>query len=140
MDLRGELQRLYDENRRLTPALVLQEARDPASPLNSLFEWDNDAAAERWRLHQARQLIRSVRVVYRPADETGPERSVRGWHAVRDEEGYGYQPAEQVALDPFQRRLLLSDMQREWQQMQRRWADFDEFWRLVAEANDQRAG
>jgi hypothetical protein len=140
MDLRGELQRLYDENRRLTPAIVLAEAHDPASPLHPMFEWRDGVAAEKWRLHQARELIRSVRVTYREADETNPEKSVRAWHAVRDEEGYGYQPAEQVALDPFQRRLLLADMQREWQQMKRRWADFEEFWRLVAAENERRAG
>lgn len=140
MDLRDQLQQLYDANQRLTPALVLAEAEDPNSPLHALFEWNDSVAADRWRLQQARELIRSVKVVYREADDTNPAKSVRAWHAIRDESGHHFEPAEQVALDPFQRRLLLADMEREWQQMKRRWADFDEFWRLIAAANEKRAG
>jgi hypothetical protein len=140
MDLRDQLQQLYDANQRLTPALVLAEARDPDSPLHPLFEWNNDEAAERWRLHQARELIRSVRVVYKPATGTDPARSVRAWHAIRDEAGHHYEPAEQVALNPFQRRLLMADMEREWLQLQRRWSHFDEFWRLITATNERRAG
>lgn len=140
MDLRDQLQKLYDENRRLTPVLVLTEARDPDSPLHTLFEWNDSEAAERWRLQQARELIRSVRVVYREATGTDPARSVRAWQAIRGEEGYVYEPAEQVALDPFQRKLLMADMEREFLQLQRRWSDFDEFWRLVSTATEKRAG
>ena len=140
MDLRDQLQKLYDANQRLTPALVLAEATDPDSPLHALFEWNDSEAAERWRLHQARELIRSVRVVYREADDQDPAKSVRAWHAIRTEQGYVYEPAERVALDPFQRRLLLSDMEREWQQLKRRWADFDEFWKMLSAATERRAG
>ena len=140
MDLRGELQKLYDENHRLTPAIVLAEAKDPDSPLHPLFEWSDHEAAEKWRLQQARQLIRSVRVVYKPATGTEPEKSVRAWQSLRTEDGFVYEPSEQIALDPFQRKLLLADMEREWKQLARRWADFDEFWRLISATEEARAG
>jgi len=45
----------------LTPASVLKEAKDPNSPLHKYFEWDNTAAAEKWRLRQAFELIAAVR-------------------------------------------------------------------------------
>ena len=41
---------------------VLEEAKNPASPLHPMFEWDNNVAAHQWRLEQARSLIREVRV------------------------------------------------------------------------------
>ena len=36
---------------------VVESARNERSPLHASFTWDNDEAAERWRLHQARNLI-----------------------------------------------------------------------------------
>lgn len=47
---------------RLTPAEVVDAARNPKSPLHAYFEWDNDRAADAYRLGQARQLIRSVKI------------------------------------------------------------------------------
>ena len=47
---------------RLTPELVVEAARDPASPLHSHFEWDDPKAAAAHRLDQARTLIRSVKI------------------------------------------------------------------------------
>lgn len=47
---------------RLTPDAVLQDARSKSSPLHDQFEWDDSEAAKQWRLSQARELIRSVRI------------------------------------------------------------------------------
>lgn len=46
----------------LTPRAVVDDASDPRSPLHSQFEWDNDLAADKYRIEQARRLIRKVRV------------------------------------------------------------------------------
>lgn len=46
----------------LTPNAVVDDAKNPSSPLHDQFEWDNDVAAEKYRLEQARELIRKVRV------------------------------------------------------------------------------
>ncbi len=54
---------LQDENGRLTPAMLVEDARDPNSPLHRLFDWDDASAAEKQRLHTARQILVSVKVV-----------------------------------------------------------------------------
>lgn len=59
--VREALERL-ERDGRLTAAGVLDSARDSASPLHRCFEWDDSVAGERYRLDQARRLIRSVRV------------------------------------------------------------------------------
>jgi len=46
----------------ITPAKVLQDAADESSPLHRYFEWDNKQAAQRYRLDQARHLIRAVQI------------------------------------------------------------------------------
>lgn len=48
----------------ITPQVVIENARDKESPLHRCFEWRDDVAAERFRENQARQVIRSIRVVY----------------------------------------------------------------------------
>jgi hypothetical protein len=131
MSLRDHLQAVHDKHGRLTPTLVLAEASDPAHPLHNRFQWDDSAAAESWRKHQAQELIRSVRVRYVEATENEAARSVRAFHAVRREDGHVYEPAEKVVEDPFTRRLVLADMEREWKALRRRYEQFAEFAGMV---------
>lgn len=132
MNLRDQLQEVYNQRGKLTPKLVLDTARDPEHPLHSHFEWRDDVAAEKFRLDQARALIRSVRVVYKAAGETEEQTLGRAFHAVRDEESeYRYEPAEVVAGDPMLSRLVMADMEREWRALRRRYQQFAEFRDMV---------
>ncbi len=53
---------LEDRQGRLFPSEVLNAARDENSPLHDFFEWDDSAAAEAYRLDQARELIRRIKI------------------------------------------------------------------------------
>ena len=64
---------------RLTPTAVIEAARDPDHPLHECFTWDDSTAAHAFRLHEARQLIASVRVVI-----TTEARSLSTVYYVRD--------------------------------------------------------
>lgn len=46
----------------LRPSDVVEDARDPSSPLHELFEWNVDDAAYEFWLHTARKIIASVKV------------------------------------------------------------------------------
>lgn len=129
MNLRDQLQQIYDQHQKLHPALVVNEARDENHPLHDRFEWDDSIAGEAWRRQQAHELIKSVRITYRKADES--ENSVRAFHAVRSEQGYTYEPTEKVVADPFTAKLVLADMEREWKALFRRYNEFDEFYAMV---------
>lgn len=129
--LRALLQEIYHRHNRLTPDLVLQEARDPAHPLHSRFEWDDEVAGERYRRNQARELIRAVRITYKDGDEFGPATSVRAYHSVPDGDGFAYRPAEEIAEDPRMREHLLRSMERDWKALRRRYGHFEDFAKLV---------
>jgi len=61
--LRNELERIRALHGGILQAEdVLEEARNPDSPLHPMFEWDDQVAAHQYRLEQARALIREVRV------------------------------------------------------------------------------
>lgn len=54
----AELKQISAENNGvLSPDKVVAFARNPDSALHNKFEWDNSVAAQKWRLHQARNLI-----------------------------------------------------------------------------------
>ena len=54
----------------LTPGDVVAAAKKKDSVLHEMFEWDSAKAAHAWRLTQARDLIRSVKVVITNARTT----------------------------------------------------------------------
>lgn len=61
--IRSELERIATKNRgRLTPEDVIASAKAKTSPLHGCFTWNDSEAAKLQRLHEAREVIRSVRV------------------------------------------------------------------------------
>lgn len=102
----AELEHLRAVNGTITTNAVLERAADPASPLHQHFEWDDTAAAARYRLQQAGALIRRFRIV-RPAGD----RVISVPAYVRT--GKGYEPVQTVMTQDLlhaqhRARLLLS--------------------------------
>lgn len=128
-DLRGHLQEIYDLRGRLKPEDVVEAARDSDHPLHSRFEWDDTTAGEKWRRHQAHELIQSVKVVFKT--RTGQPRDVRAFHAIRSEKDHVYEPVERIVEDDVKTRILLQDMEREWRSLKKRYEQFEEFYDMI---------
>lgn len=67
MDITNEISKRINElasknDGRVTPDMVVADAKRVTSPLHSLFDWDDSEAAHKWRIEQARTIIRSVKV------------------------------------------------------------------------------
>lgn len=130
--LRQELQEIYDQNNSLTPALVVEVASNPSHPLHDRFEWDDEKAGDKYRLHQARQLIRSVKIRVIDEEDPGKNYEVRAYQAVRQPTGeMAYKSTVEVTEDPFLSRLVLANMEREWRALRERHEHLREFWLLV---------
>lgn len=71
-----------------TPEKVLEKAKDEKSELHKCFEWNDSVAAEKYRLEQARCIIRNL--VYVPAKEDDPP--VRYYSITQ--ERHVYQPTK----------------------------------------------
>jgi hypothetical protein len=126
--LRDILNDIYEERGELTPEAVVEEARDPAHPLHTRFEWDDQKAAHSYRLIQAERLIRKVKLYREPDDPRDPT-DVRAWVTVRD--GTGYHPFEKIAQDPVKSEILLRDAEREWRMLHDRYGHLREFVDIV---------
>ncbi len=88
--VRDELSRIAEKSAGiLTPEAVISAAKRKESPLHLHFDWDvKKAAYEHW-LYQARELIRSVRVVVKTERTTiSAVAYVRDPARAADEQGY----------------------------------------------------
>lgn len=104
---------IHRRHDRLTPGLVVEEARQVGSPLHDHFEWDDAVAGERFRLVQAGDLIRKFRITY-GHDTDGTPQTVREWVSVaRPDQPRGYIPTDTAVADPFTREVLKRECLRE---------------------------
>jgi hypothetical protein len=58
-----ELDRINNKHGALRPADIVDESRPDDAALHPAFEWNDEIAAEEWRIHTARNIIRSVQVI-----------------------------------------------------------------------------
>lgn len=55
----------------LSPESVLNASRSEGTLLHDEFEWRDDVAAEKFRLRQAQDMIRNIRIVVEATDDNG---------------------------------------------------------------------
>lgn len=129
-DLATELQSIRKRHRRLTPKIVLEEARDEAHPLHDRFEWDDAVAGEAYRLTQARELIMRVKMRREDAPDAKP---IRRFYAIRaaDSDEYTYDDIEDILQDGFRRKLLLNEMRRRLDELEQQYGALQEFWSSI---------
>ena len=79
-----ELERINARDGKVAAKTVVDEAEDKKSPLHPAFTWKNAVAAVKWRLHEARNLIKLVRIV---APDDNEEPSKPAWVYIPPETG-----------------------------------------------------
>ena len=139
MSTQQELQTIYDVQGSLTPALVVDTAKDPEHPLHTRFDWDDTTAAEKYRLVQAAYIIRSVRVTVQRSDSSTV--TVRPWVARESMElskltdgppiAGEYIPIVDVIADDVSRTAWFRSLERDWRSLKRRAGNSKEFASLV---------
>lgn len=130
-DLRTELLRIRTVHGRLNDELLVAEATPEDSPLHDRFEWDDTIAGHQYRLVQAGEILRAVRIV----DRSNPRQPhhMRAFLAVprADTRKHDYVPIEEVAEDEVASATVLAEMEREWRSMKQRYGHIKAFIELV---------
>lgn len=78
----GVIEEIESQHGTVTSELFLEASRAEDSPTHDVFEWDDSAAAEKYRLHQASRTICAIRVVIQDAENAGTN---EGKNRARDE-------------------------------------------------------
>lgn len=128
----------------LTPEQVLTAAKPKSSPLHQHFQWDDTEAARQYRMIQAGQLIRRVRITYAPTENK--EFRVRAWVNVtpetptEDENPRGhYVPFEIARTNPSYREQLLANARRDADTFRSKYSTLEEVLPII-QAIDSVAG
>jgi len=99
LDVTSVVNKIYEEHGEVKASVLVDEARPEDSIAHPAFEWADDIAAQEYRLHQARQLIRRVSVIYNDEPTRLVNVPVLRLDAEISREG-SYKPLPVVVSDP----------------------------------------
>ena len=96
--VRNELEKVRVENEEglLVAEEVVTEASNLESPLHDYFDWQDTEAAHKWRLSQARGLIRHVELIWNDGDKEVPVPHYVSVESDRKRVGGGYRDTRDV--------------------------------------------
>lgn len=122
-----ELQRISSVYSELRAEYVVEEAQNPANILYSYFEWDDTEAARKFRLEQARSVIRSIEVVMNDPS-VHPVRAF-----IKDPIGVntGYKPIQGLMENAESKKAILSNAKADLKTWKRRYDHLSEFSKLI---------
>lgn len=128
----------------LTPAAIVNAARNPTHPLHKEFIWDDKVAAEGQRVERARYLVRSLEItVVKTIDKETTTITVRKYASVGGGGGYGkdstYQQTRDVLSDAEMYREVLLKVWHQLLALKRQYADYKELayvWEALDAAQD----
>ena len=131
--VKAELDRIAKANGgRLIPEQIVDAASSPESVLHDRFTWDDSEAAQKYRLWQARMLIRCTVTMVSGSSET-----VRAFVSLtpdRAKDGGGYRSTVAVMRNRGMREQLLADAIAELGVFERKYAVLAELAEVFAAA------
>lgn len=102
----------------LMPAQVVEFAKNPETALHARFTWEDTEAAQRWRLHEAREVIRvHVTVIGESAEP------VRAYVSLSTDrrDGGGYRAVVDILESPEQHAQMVADALNELRAFKRKY-------------------
>lgn len=123
-EMRSALAELEGKNGVVTPQSLVEFARPESSPIHNSFDWDDENAAEKYRLMQARLIINNVKVAFKGRVTN------KYWNAkvyvAPDKAIRGYFPVEKVASDEEMHRQVLERALKEIEYWQAKYKEIEE--------------
>ena len=111
-----------------TPQQILDFARKPETELHKCFEWDDTLAAEKYRLHQARQIVCNL-VFVEKTDKPEPQT-----FRILQKADNGYKPIKMIVQQKDEYARLLERARAELRGFKIRYkhlAEFEEIFALI---------
>ena len=124
---------------RLTTEIIVQSARPKRSPLHEAFEWNNAAAAKKYRLDQAGEILRQLVVtIHRPDDS---EIVTRAFVNIRIVDDRVYTSIQVAMADPDMQEAVLAEAWRalkDWQGLYREYEELAEIMNVIDATDEAR--
>lgn len=117
----------------LTPADVVDDAKNHNSPLHSFFEWSDTAAAYQYRLQQARGLIRAVVAVI--VSDDAPAKRTQAFVHIAEVGAPHYRATDHAMSQEKTREMVLLQAWKELRAWQKRYEHLEELAALFSSVN-----
>ena len=102
----------------LTPRIFVDSIEDARLTVHPLVEWNDTKAGDDWRLHQARNALNAVRIVFQVQGEED-RHIIANVHVIEDKQ-HGYMPIEAIVNDADLHAQVVAEAQRYIAQFERR--------------------
>ena len=112
----------------IKPAAIVEAARASRSPLHRHFEWDDEKAADAYRIEQARTLIRSIRTI----DDTGDAKPA--FLSVNEKAGVSYRTFSDVMSSTDLQYAVLKQADRDLEAWESRYQELTDICKVVSTA------
>lgn len=126
--LAGEVCAQLEAEGRLNAAELVDASRPEDAPLHGSFEWDDAVAGEKWRNHQARNIINAIVIRNNEQSEATP---VRAFFNLTTE-GSSYTSVHAIVRQPDRYRQLLDDAREELRYFRRKYSSLAELQTVFA--------
>lgn len=100
----------------ITPQLLVIESKKKDAPFHNCFEWDDSKGAEKYRIVQACEILRCIKLEIEPDEEHEESRTVRALIApssIEREDSTSYATIEEVRNDEELNAAYMRQLKRE---------------------------
>lgn len=128
---KADAQKVADEiseiGEEVTPAEILEKARNPKTELHKCFEWDDTKAAEKYRLHQARLIV--CNLVIKEENKGEEYAPIRVFHKTGQS---GYKPISLIMKNQSEYEALLARAMQELRSFKAKYHSLSELEEIMA--------
>lgn len=131
---------LKSKHGRVNAKHIVDDARDKQSPLHAAMEWDNNKAADKYRLNQASKLLRSLVIEFETVKQPGKREKMRAFVVVKksdEETERGYVDISMAMNDPKMRAETVNQAKREFEQLREKYRKFKELATFVKSLGEE---
>ncbi len=129
---KADAEKVYSEigDTSITPEEVLRRAKDPNTELHKCFEWDDSIAAEKYRIEQARMVLRQI-VYVEVKKDAAP---VRVFQISREQRVYT--PTKLIVKQPDEYQALLKRALMELEAFKRKYKTLGELEEIFGDIDE----
>jgi len=126
-----EIERIENVFGGLTPENILSASKEEDALFHCLFQWDDEVAAENYRLQQARSIINNIEV---KVISDGEPRNIPVYEIVNIGEGRVYKAVTDMSSNEIE--FVRSSVKREISYLKNKLSNYNEFAKSVKHLDD----
>ena len=127
-----EIMEICEELESATPQQIIEKARDSNTELHKCFTWDDTEAAEKWRISEARAVVRNLKIIEQKPDKQIEPTTIRVFY--KTDNVSGYKPTKLILKKPDEYKTLVERCRSELLAIKQKFnsiSEYEEIWEMI---------